>query len=147
MSAMSRNKGARAEVAVVNYLRSQGFEDARRYLSGDGRQPGDIDGFHPLICLEVKDRKSSAWPTWCRQVAAEAKPGMVPCVVRKTAGVSDVGQWEVRVRDADAMSALGAMVLTLSRVMPMPVDDQWWATMSMADLVAVVRAVDAGAAS
>jgi hypothetical protein len=96
VSAANRNRGARAEVAVVNYLRQNGWPDARRYLAGDGRQPGDVD-FHPLVCLEVKDVKASAWPSWCRQAAAEARPGMVPVVVRRERGVPDVGQWECRV--------------------------------------------------
>ena len=83
MSARERDRGARAERAVVNYLRENGWPDARRYLAGDGRQPGDVD-FHPLVCLEVKDRAESRWPTWCRQAASEAREGMVPVVVRRT---------------------------------------------------------------
>jgi hypothetical protein len=141
---MSRNKGARAEVAVVNYLRSQGWPDARRYLSGDGRQPGDID-WHPLITLEVKDWAQSSWPTWCRQVAAEAKPGMVPCVVRKTAGVSDVGQWEVRVRCHEWYTAAGLYV-PIDAMLPVVDGFAWWRT-NMAGLVGAMRAVDAEAAS
>ena len=93
--AANRRRGADAERAVVAWLRDHGYPDARRYLAGDGRQPGDID-FHPLICLEVKDRAESSWPTWCRQAAAEARAGMVPVVVRRTRGVTDVGAWEAR---------------------------------------------------
>lgn len=95
MGSAERRRGADAERAVVRYLRDNGYPDARRYLAGDGRQPGDID-FHPLVCLEVKDVERSAWPTWCRQALAEARPGMVPVVVRRTRGVADVGAWEVR---------------------------------------------------
>ena len=46
----NRRRGADAERSVVEFLRRSGWPDARRYLAGDGRQPGDID-FHPLICL------------------------------------------------------------------------------------------------
>lgn len=81
---------------MVAWLRANGYPDARRYLAGDGRQPGDVD-FHPLVCLEVKDVAASAWPSWCRQAAAEAREGMVPVVVRRTRGVADPGAWECRV--------------------------------------------------
>lgn len=88
----NRRRGADAERAVVAWLRANGWEDARRYLAGDGRQPGDIDGV-PGVVIEVKDVSSSAWPTWRAQVLAEAG-GRVPVVVRRTRGVTDVGQWE-----------------------------------------------------
>lgn len=93
----NRRKGGDTERAVVNYLKANGYPDARRYLAGDGRQPGDID-FHPLVVLEVKDVKSSAWPSWCRQAAAAAGAGQVPVVVRRTHGNPDVAQWECRVK-------------------------------------------------
>ena len=63
MSAANRKRGARAERSVVEFLRRSGWPDARRYLAGDGRQPGDID-WHPLVCLEVKDVAGSSWPSW-----------------------------------------------------------------------------------
>lgn len=97
--AANRRRGARAEVQVVNYLRSMGWINARRYLSGDGRQPGDID-FAAGVCLEVKDRAGSAWPTWRAQCVAEAN-GRIPVVVRRTRGVTDVGQWEAQMLEDD----------------------------------------------
>ena len=145
MSAAQRNRGARAEVAVVNYLREQGWPDARRYLAGDGRQPGDID-WHPLVCLEVKDVAGSSWPSWCRQAAAEARPGMVPVVVRRTRGVTDVGAWPVRAQWRPWLDILGR---------PAPDFACWggtchyvteagsWFEATMAELVAAVKAVDA----
>lgn len=103
MSAANRTRGANAERAVVNYLRDNGWPDARRYLAGDGRQPGDID-WHPIVCLEVKDRAESSWPSWCRQATAEARFGMFPVVVRRTRGVPRVGEWPCRLPMADAMN-------------------------------------------
>lgn len=91
MTAANRRRGIRAEVAVVNFLRSNGWPDARRYLSGDGRQPGDIDGV-PGVVIEVKDVAGSAWPSWRAQVLAEAG-GHIPVVVRRNRGVTDVGLW------------------------------------------------------
>ena len=142
MSAANRKRGQRAEVAVVNHLRANGYPDARRYLSGDGRQPGDID-WHPLICLEVKDVASSAWPTWCRQAAAEAPAGTVPVVVRRERGVTDVGQWPCRVMGgpwyaATELHAFDSLSLTAAEV-----DGFYWATLPFARLVAAVAALDA----
>ena len=90
----NRARGARAEVAVVNWLRDHGYPDARRYLAGDGRQPGDIDAI-PGVSIEVKDVAASAWPTWCQQ-AVDASGGRIPVVVRRTRGVTDVGEWQAR---------------------------------------------------
>lgn len=91
MSAANRLRGKRAEIAVVNWLRLNGYPDARRYLAGDGRQPGDIDG--TPACIEVKDVAGSAWPTWIRQAQAEALPGQQWIVVRRKRGTPDVGLW------------------------------------------------------
>jgi hypothetical protein len=137
----NRNRGVRAEVQVVNYLRANGYPDARRYLAGDGRQPGDIDA-HPLLVIEVKDCAASSWPTWCRQAAAEAPPGTVPVVVRRTRGVTDVGLWECRVEEeswvwwaserppgtcADPLWVIGSL---------------HWCSLPFADLIAAVRQLD-----
>lgn len=104
----NRNRGARAEVQVVNYLRSQGWPDTRRYLAGDGRQPGDID-WTPGVVLEVKDCARSAWPTWRAQCVAEAG-GRIPVVLRRTRGTPDVAQWECQMSTWDHV-ALGGCVL------------------------------------
>lgn len=143
MSAANRRRGARAEVAVVNFLRDAGWPDARRYLAGDGRQPGDID-WHPLVCTEVKDCQASAWPTWCRQVTQEARDGMVPVVVRRTRGNPDVGTWEARVLLDAWLEVLGQpddMVGVLHRVDLDGVASLWVAT-SFGAVVAAVEAVD-----
>lgn len=151
MSAAQRRRGNRAEVAVVNYLRGQGWPDARRYLAGDGRQPGDID-WHPLVCLEVKDVKRSSWPTWCRQAAAEARPGMVPVVVRRMRGVTDVGEWECRAPGTAMSEAFGPAITNAAvsatkidgySLWQMVDDAPWLTCWTMAGLVAAVKAVDA----
>ena len=142
MSARERDRGARAERAVVNFLRENGWPDARRYLAGDGRQPGDVD-FHPLVCLEVKDidPRRSAWPSWCRQAASEARDGMVPVVVRRTRGVPDAGQWECRVEEYAWMAVMGFL--------PWPgweefafVDAAPWTCTTLAEFVAALHRFD-----
>lgn len=140
MSAANRNRGARAEVAVVNYLRSQGWPDTRRYLAGDGRQPGDID-WHPLVALETKDRARSAWPTWCRQATAEARPGMVPVVLRRTRGVPDVGRWECRWPEWAALDGGPLMSLVAARYVQL-VDGAWWLTEDFEVFLDRIRGVD-----
>lgn len=87
----NRRRGADAERQVVNYLREHGYPDARRYLAGDGKAPGDIDAI-PGVSIEVKDRARSAWPEWREQALTEAG-WRVPIVVRRTRGVRDVGLW------------------------------------------------------
>lgn len=138
----NRRKGHDTERMVVRWLKENGFPDActtRAKLGHDGfRQPGDIDA-HPLLVIEVKDCKASSWPTWCRQAAAEAPPGTVPVVVRRTRGVTDVGQWECRVRDRgtlDLHRTNGGVVAGSF------VDGVMWRHSTFADLVAAVRALD-----
>ncbi len=89
--AAPRAKGARAEVALVNWLRAHGYPDARRYLSGDGRQPGDIDGLAG-VCVEVKDQQRHDVGAWLRQAEAEAGPNL-PVLVVKPRGEVDPGRW------------------------------------------------------
>lgn len=72
---------------------------------------------------------------------------MVPVVVRRTRGVHDVGAWECRVQFRALINALGPV--DVFKVAPGPlhywskVDGCRWWWVSMADLVAAVKAVDA----
>lgn len=137
--AANRRRGADAERAVVAWLRRNGWPDARRYLAGDGRQPGDIDAW-PGITIEVKDRSSSSWPTWCHQAVDEAGAKRVPVVVRRVRGEPDPGAWEARV----PLAAL-----------PLPVPDdpdalvfcrrtrRWWHHTTFGAVAAAVRCGDA----
>ena len=50
-----KDKGDRAERAVVDFLDHNGF-DARRIVAGHHDDIGDIE-VHPEVVLEVKDRK------------------------------------------------------------------------------------------
>lgn len=100
----SRSKGARAEVHVVNWLRDHGWPGARRYLSGDGRQPGDIDGV-PGVAFEVKDQQRHDLSGWLRQTEREAGPNL-PVLVVKARGKADPGQWYAVLRLEDLASVL-----------------------------------------
>lgn len=140
MSARERDRGARAERAVVNYLRQNGWPDARRYLAGDGRQPGDVD-FHPLVCLEVKDVAKNAWPSWCRQAASEAREGMLPVVVRRTRGVPDAGQWECRYEE-DAFRAVVGDCAYWPQGKWHHVGLSLWQAITLAEFVSALRRFD-----
>lgn len=108
MGAMSRRKGAGAEVDVVNYLREHGYPDARRYLAGDGRQPGDIDGI-PGVCLEVKNQARYELAEWMGQTEAEAGANL-PVLLVKARGQADPGRWFTIMRFEDFVGLLGAEV-------------------------------------
>ena len=134
----SRDRGARCERVIVNYLRANGFPDARRVLAGDGRQHSDIE-FHPLISLEAKDVARSAWPSWCRQAVAQAHPGTVPVVVRRVRGETNVGRWPARF----AFAAAAEVGLPIGAVYVGSVDGEPWCEAYFADVVAAVRELDA----
>ena len=130
MSAAERNRGARCEVQVVNYLRSVGFPDARRYLAGDGKQPGDIDAI-PGVSIEVKDVAKSAWPSW-RLQAVTAAGGRIPIVLRRTRGVRDVGQWTANILLA-ALESVDLPPLDDHRVFLCKRTDRVWVELTFED--------------
>lgn len=132
--AANRRRGADAERAVVAYLRSVGFPDARRYLAGDGRQPGDID-FAPGVCLEVKDRASSAWPTWRAQLVDEAREFDLLALVVRTRGLPDVGRWPCQTPLAQWHGEVNddPQWLTFCRR-----TNRWWVAMPFAEWVETV---------
>lgn len=134
----NRRRGADAERAVVKYLKSRGWPDTRRYLAGDGNQPGDLD-WHPLFTVEVKDQASSLWPTWCRQTFTEAKAGTVPVVVRRERGVPDVGAWECRVHQITWEDTIGGWMPLCA---PNWVDGEAWPGLPFGMFVAMVWELD-----
>lgn len=91
MSAAERRKGADYERRFVKWLRTNGYTDARRYLAGDGRQPGDIDAI-PGVCIDVKARGTLAVPLWLRQVETEAGQRLPTLAVHRP-GLADPGEW------------------------------------------------------
>lgn len=98
--AASRTRGANAERAVVNYLKQQGWSQARRVLAGDGHQHSDIECWAG-VSIEIKDRSSSAWPSWREQAITQARPEDVVMVMRRTRGITDVGRWPAQMPQDD----------------------------------------------
>ncbi len=91
--ARSRRKGKAAEQAVVRWLKAKGFQ-ARRYLAGDGYQPGDIDS-NVGATIEVKNRQTYAIGEWLRQLDNEAPADKTAVLLVKPNGVGmeSVGEW------------------------------------------------------
>ncbi len=92
----SKEKGTRAETAVVRWLRENGFAGAERRALQGVADKGDVAGI-PGIVVEVKDRRSYAIPAWLRETetetaAADADHGVL---VVKPNGVGEtrVGEW------------------------------------------------------
>lgn len=97
--AASRRRGHDAERAVVNWLKANGYPDARTtraMLGHDGAHaPGDVWAI-PGVVIEVKDVAASAWPSWRAQAIAESQ-FLVPMVVRRKRGQTDVGFWPAEI--------------------------------------------------
>jgi hypothetical protein len=89
---LSRDIGLRAERGMVNWLRANGYPQARRLLAGDGRQQGDIDGLG--CCIEVKAGKTLRLRPWLAQLDAE-RAGLVGFLVWKPPGVANPADWWV----------------------------------------------------
>lgn len=92
-----RVKGQRAEQQVVRWLRLNGWPHARRYLAGDGRQPGDVDGV-PGACLDVKHAQRVELTAWLAQVDDEAPDGALPFVVVRLPRETDPARWALVTR-------------------------------------------------
>lgn len=135
----SRDKGANAERAVKDYLRSLGYMHARRVLAGDGHQHTDIECFKG-ISIEVKDRKVSRWPTWREQAVKQALPGDLVVVIRKLKGTRNVGKWPTQMPQSDWFLLGGLPIATF----PCPrLNEQWIAT-TFNDVMLLISAKEKG---
>ena len=112
---MSRNraKGTLAETALVKYLESHGFPHAERRALHGTEDKGDITGTVGLA-WEVKNHKEYNIPGWIREIAIEKK---------------------------NAKADFGILVVKPNRV-GVDAVNQWWAVLTIEDVVALLR--DAG---
>ena len=106
MTVDSRTKGLVYERKAVRWLRDHDHPDARRYLQGDGRQPGDLDAL-PGVCIDVKARQKLAIPEWLRQVRQEAGPDRLPLLWIWRPGLADPGDWWAVARWEDLHDTIG----------------------------------------
>jgi Holliday junction resolvase len=93
MTSPEKQKGDRAERAVVDFLRSKGIE-AHRIRAGSPDDIGDIE-IHPDIVVEVKDRGKLDLPAWLRNLAVQKanKDAAFGVVIVKKRGSSDPLEW------------------------------------------------------
>lgn len=111
MANPSKDKGTRAETAVVRYLGEHGVRAERKALHGSADE-GDVradlaDGV--TACIEVKARKRVDLAKWMAETAAErdnAGAG-VGILVVKPAGVGRPGRWWACMELDDLMEAMG----------------------------------------
>ena len=109
----AKAKGPAAESALVRFLSGQGFPNAeRRALTGQFDQ-GDVTGT-PCLAWEVKNHKTYHFPAWLKETETE-----------RINAKADFGILVVKPNGVGLTNA-----------------GQWWAVMSVADIVNLLR--DAG---
>ena len=109
----AKQKGTSAETALVRFLQGQGFPGAeRRALGGGGagEDLGDITGT-PCLAWEVKNHATYKIPAWLRESQIEAENAK-----------ADFGILAVKPNGIGLTNA-----------------GNWWAIMSMADMVRLLR--------
>jgi Holliday junction resolvase len=94
VGAMSRRKGAAAELAVVQWLRGRGRRTVERRPTGSPDPFGDIAGI-PGTVVEVKNHNGLDLAGWATQLEAEmtAAGADTGVVIVKRRGTTDVARW------------------------------------------------------
>lgn len=102
----SRDKGKRAEQAVVRWLRANGWAAATTRATS-GAQQGDDLVTSTGLSWEVKDHARMELAAWLDQAQAQAK-GKPAVVIHKRRGVASPAGWYVTLSGADLLRLLGA---------------------------------------
>jgi len=96
----NRDKGIRAERAVVAYLKEHGHPYARRALAGPAADVGDVEGTRAV--WEIRDRARFALPSWLADLDRKAQRAgtTLGFLVVKPArmGATRIGAWPVLMR-------------------------------------------------
>ena len=89
----SKDKGDRAERALVDFLDHEGFT-VRRIVAGHHEDIGDLD-IDDDIVLEVKNRYRLELPAWCRALSAQMgnKDATFGFIAIKTRGKTNPLDW------------------------------------------------------
>ena len=108
MANPSKQKGTKAETAVVRYLGQLGIEARRNVLHGsadEGDIMAEIAGCD--VCIEVKNRKRIELAKWMGEMVRErnnARAGSGMLVVKpEGVGLEKVGKWFVCMEVDDLM--------------------------------------------
>lgn len=88
----ARQKGTAFETLIVDWLRSNGFPEARRNPLAGNKDVGDIGGL--VLPLELKNVNKMALAQWLKEAEVEAaNAGALFCpVVHKRARVGDAAR-------------------------------------------------------
>ena len=103
--ASSRRKGARAEQAVVRWLRANGWQ-ASTTRATSGAQQGDDLVTDTGLSWEVKDHGRMELAAWLDQAGRQAA-GRPALVIHKRRGVASPGGWYVTMSGADLLRLMG----------------------------------------
>lgn len=90
----NKDKGTRAETAVVRYAIECGWAHAeRRALSGTGDR-GDITGIIG-VCIQVKDVADPKFPKWFKDTLEQAERcnGAIPVLIHKKR-MKNIKKWD-----------------------------------------------------
>ena len=95
MSTPQKQKGDRAERAIVEWLHSLGFTKAHRIRAGSPDDIGDIELGVPGVVIEVKDRGKIDLPAWIRKLGLQKanKDAALGVIIVKKRGSSDPFEW------------------------------------------------------
>lgn len=102
----SKQKGTRAESAVVAYLKENGFPHAERRALTGNKDKGDVSNI-PGVVVEVKDCRTMTLAAWVDEANAEAVNAGVDIgvVIHHRPRKGDVGQWYATM-DVDTLARL-----------------------------------------
>jgi Holliday junction resolvase len=106
----SKDKGTRAETAVVRYLAEEGaVQVERRALSGT-QDRGDVAGI-PGVVIEVKDVSRDGLPGWVDESEVERlnDRAALAFVWHKRRGKSAPAEWFVTMRGSQVVEILRAL--------------------------------------
>jgi len=104
MGRAEREKGSRAELAVVKYLKEHGYE-AETTRAANGTRRGDDIVVDAPLSIEVKDHGKMDLSGWLRQ-AQENAEDRIPIVWHKKRGKSSPKEWYVTMTGESLMRLL-----------------------------------------
>lgn len=107
MSTPEKQKGDRAERAIVEWLHSLGFTKAHRIRAGSPDDVGDIELSSDIV-IEVKDRGKIDLPAWIRKLGLQKanKEAAFGVIVVKKRGSSDPFEWAYVIDAASLVNVL-----------------------------------------
>jgi Holliday junction resolvase len=107
----AKDKGDRAERALVDFLQHHGFTP-RRMVAGQHDDIGDIDIDQDVV-LEVKNRYRLELPAWCKTLSAQMgnKDAAFGFIAIKTRGKTDPLDWSFVVNGETFLNILRRIVI------------------------------------